>query len=120
MRHNWISIVLRTAHPLSNNRSLFRILRTPSFANHKVKVVNSDWLADQWDGRSVLGHTQFHKGRVKDDYAEIDTAQIPKHFERRLTPLEQIRKTFIDSIPNKSRIKCELGFQFFYFKFLCV
>ena len=34
---------------------------------HKGKVVNSDWLADQSDERSVLGHAQFHKGRMKGD-----------------------------------------------------
>ena len=36
--------------------SLFGILRIPPFVNHKGKDVNSDWLADQWDERSVLGH----------------------------------------------------------------
>ena len=46
---------------------LFGILRIPPFVNHKGNDVNSDWLADQWDERSVLGHAQFHKGRMKGD-----------------------------------------------------
>ena len=46
---------------------LFGILRIPPFVNHKGKDVNSDWLTDQWDERSALGHAQFHKGRMKSD-----------------------------------------------------
>ena len=33
----------------------------PPFVNHKGKDVNSDWLAGQWDERSVLGHAQIDK-----------------------------------------------------------
>ena len=80
---------------------LFGILRIPPFVNHKGNDVNSDWLADQWDERSVLGHAQFHKGRMKGDDPEIDTAQTPKRFDRRLALLGKTRKTFTDSIPNK-------------------
>ena len=38
------------------NMNMFGILRIPPFVNHKGKDVNTDWLADQWDERSVLGH----------------------------------------------------------------
>ena len=58
-------------------------------------------IADQWDERSVLGHAQFHKGRMKGDDPEIDFAQTPKRFDRRLALLGKTRKTFTDSIPNK-------------------
>ena len=54
---------------------LFGILQNSPFVNHKGKDINSDWLADQWDERSVLGHAQFHKRRAKSDDLEIDTAQ---------------------------------------------
>ena len=40
-------------------------------------------------------------GRMKGDDAEIDTAQTPKRFDRRLALLGKTRKTFTDSIPNK-------------------
>ena len=80
---------------------LFRILRSPPFVNHKGKDVNTDWLADQWDERSVLGCAQIRKGRMKGDDPEIDTAQTPKRLDGRLALLEKIRKTFTDSIPNK-------------------
>ena len=84
------------------SRLLFGILRVPPFVNHKGNDVNSDWLADQWDERSVLGHVQFHKGRMKGDDHEIDTAQTPKRFfDRRLALLGKTRKTFTDGIPNK-------------------
>ena len=73
----------------------------PPFINNKGKDVNSDWLADQWDERSVLGHAQFHKGRMKGDDPWIDTAQTPKRFDWRLALLGKILKTFTDSIPNK-------------------
>ena len=82
---------------------LFRILRIPPFVNHKGKDVNSDWLANQWDERSVLGHAQFHKGRMKGNDPQIDTAQTPKRFDWRLALLGKILKTFTDSadsIPN--------------------
>ena len=46
--------------------------------------LNSDWLADQWNERSVLGHAQFDKGSKGDD-PEIDTAQTPKRFDGRAT-----------------------------------
>ena len=68
--------------------------------NHKGKDVNSDWLADQWDERSVLGHARINKGRMKGDDPEIDTAQTPKRFDGCLAPQEKIRETFTDSIPN--------------------
>ena len=73
--------------PLEKCLKLFGILRIPPFVNHKGNDVNSDWLADQWDERSVLGHAQFHKGRMKGDDPEIDTAQTPKRFDRRLALL---------------------------------
>ena len=76
-------------------------MRIPPFVNHKGNDVNSDWLADQWDERSLLGHAQFHKGRMKGDDPEVDTAQTPKRFDRRLALLGKTRKTFTDSIPNK-------------------
>ena len=56
--------------------TLFGTLRIPPFVNHKRKDVNSDWLADQWDERSVLGHAQFPNGRMKGDDPEIDTARL--------------------------------------------
>ena len=80
---------------------LFGILRTPPLVNHTDKNANSDWLADQWYRRSVLGHAQIHKGRMKGDDPEIDTMQTPKRFDKRLAHPENIRKTFTDSIPNK-------------------
>ena len=52
--------------------------------NDKGKDVNSDWLADQWDERSVLGHARVNKGRMKGDDPQIDTAQNPKRFDWRL------------------------------------
>ena len=69
--------------------------------NDKGKDVNSDWLADQWDERSVLRHARVNKGRMKGDDPQIDTAQTPKRFYRRLALQEKIQKTFADSIPNK-------------------
>ena len=63
--------------------------------------MKSDWLTDPWEEGSVSGHEQFHKGRMRCDDPEIDTAQIPKRFDGRLALLEKIRKTFNDSIPNK-------------------
>ena len=79
---------------------LFGILRIPPLVNHKGNDVNSDWLADQWDERSVLGYVQFHKRRMKGGDPKIDTAQTPKRFDWRLALLGKIRKTFTDSIPN--------------------
>ena len=46
---------------------------TSPFSKSKGKGVGSDWLADQWEERSVLGHAQFHQGRMKGDDPEIDT-----------------------------------------------
>ena len=63
---------------------LFGILRIPPFVNHKGKDANSNWLADQWDEQSILRHMQFHKGRMKGDDPEIDTAQTLKCFDRHL------------------------------------
>ena len=40
---------------------LVRDTANSPFVNHKGKDVNSDWFADQWDERSVLGHAQVHK-----------------------------------------------------------
>ena len=85
-------------------QTLFGILQIPPFVNYKGKDVNSDWLADQWDERSVSGHAQFHTGRMKGENPEIDTAQTPKRFDGRLALLEKIRKTFTSSIPNKTSI----------------
>ena len=47
-----------------------------------------------------MGHAQFHKGRMKGDDPEIDTAQTPKRFDGCLALQEKIRKTFTDSILN--------------------
>ena len=69
--------------------------------NDKGKDVNSDWLVDRCDERSVLGHARINKGRMKGDDPEIDTAQTPKRFDGNLAPQEKIRKTFANSIPNK-------------------
>ena len=73
---------------------LFGILRILPFINYKGKDVNSDWLADQWDEQSALGLAQFHKGRIKGDDPEIDTAQTPKRLDGCLALLEKIQKTF--------------------------
>ena len=69
--------------------------------NHKGNDVNSDWLADQWDERSILGHVRINKERMKGDDPEIDTAPTPKRFDGRLALQEIMRKTFTDSNPNK-------------------
>ena len=42
--------------------NLLGILLIPPFVNYKGKGVYSDWLADQWDERSVLGHARFYPG----------------------------------------------------------
>ena len=81
---------------------MFGILQIPPFVNDKGKDVNSDCLADQWDERSVLGHAQIHKGRIKGNDPEIDTVQTPKRLDGCLALLEKIRKTFTDRIPNKT------------------
>ena len=82
-------------------RLLFGILRIPPFVNDKGKDVKSDWLADQWDERGVLGHARVKKGRMKGDDPQIDTAQTPKRFDWRLALQGKIQKIFADSIPNK-------------------
>ena len=80
---------------------LARDTSNPPFINHKGNEVNSDWLANQWDKRSGLGHAQYHKGRRKGQRKhEIDNTQTPKCFDGRLALLEKIRKTSTDSIPN--------------------
>ena len=73
-------------------------MRIPPFVNHKGKDVNSDWPADQWVERIVLGHAQIHKGRMKGDDPQIDTAQTPKRFDWRLGLVENIEKTFTVSM----------------------
>ena len=78
------------------------------FVNHKGKDVNSDWLADQLDERSILGQAQLHKGRMTRDDPETNTVQIPKRLDRCLALWEKIRETFTDSIPNKSEINHSL------------
>ena len=60
--------------------------------NHKGKDVNPDLPADQWDKRSVLGHAQINKGRMKGDDHEMNSAQTAKRFERRLALHEKIQK----------------------------
>ena len=50
----------------------------------KGKEVHSDWLADQIDERSILGHARVIKGRMKGDDPQIDTAQTAKRFDWRL------------------------------------
>ena len=86
---------------LCNKLGFLGILRIPPFVNHKGKDVNSDWFADQWVERSVLGHGRINKGSMKGDDPEIDTAQAPKRLDGRLALQEKIRRTFADSIPNK-------------------
>ena len=81
----------------------------PPFVNHKGKDVNSDWFADQWNERSVLGHAQFHKGGIKGNDPEIDTAQTPKRCDWCLAPLKKTLKTFTDSIPLMNLTLLEKG-----------
>ena len=69
---------------------MFGILQIPPFVNHKEKDVNSDWLADQYNEPSILGHAQIYKGRKKGDDPEFNTAQTPKCLDRRLALLEKI------------------------------
>ena len=78
--------------------------------NHKGKDVNSNWLADQWDERSVLGHARINRGRMKGDNPEIDIAQTPKCFDGRLAHQEKIRKTFADSSPNNNNASVNFPF----------
>ena len=62
--------------------------------NHKGDEGNSDWLADQWDERSVLGHARVNKGRMKGDDPQIHTAQTPKCFDGLLSPLPENPEDF--------------------------
>ena len=55
------------------------------------KRINSDWPADRWDERSVLGHARIHKGKMKDDDPEIATAHNPKILDGYVALLEKIR-----------------------------
>ena len=79
---------------------LFGLPRIPPFVNHKGKHVNSNWLADQWDERGVLGHAQLDKGKIKGDNPEIDTAQTPTHLDGGLALPEKIRRLSL-IFPNK-------------------
>ena len=88
---------------------LFGILRIPPFVNHKGKSLNSDWLADQWDERRVLGHAQIYKERMNGDDSEIDTTQTPKRLDECLDLLEKIRRTFTDIIPSNMVRNIERG-----------
>ena len=85
-------------------RLLFGMLRSRPLANRNGKDINSDWLTDQWDEQSVLGHVQIHKGNMSDDDRAIATAQNPKQLDGGVALLEKIRKTFTDSIPQKFEI----------------
>ena len=72
-------------------------------------------MGDQWDERGFWGHAQFHKGRMKGDDPEIDTAQTPKRLVGRLALLEKAQKTFTGSIPNNLPVyyyQFPLGFSF--------
>ena len=51
-----------------------------------------------------FGHAQIHKGRMKGGDPEIDTAQTQKRFDGLLAPVEKIRKTFTDNIPNNTAL----------------
>ena len=62
------------------------------FCKSQGKYVNSDWLADQWDERSVLGHAQISKGGMRGDDPEIDTVQTPKRLDGCLALMDKIRK----------------------------
>ena len=64
-----------------------------------------------------MGHAQCHIRRMKDDDPEVDTAQTPKRFGRCLVPMEKIRKTFIDAIPNKYYLKVVSGLNSLCFAF---
>ena len=86
------------------NTKMFGILRIPGFVNHKGKDVNSDWLTDRQNERSILGHAQFYKQKMKGHDPDIDTAQTPKRFDGRLALLKKIRKTVGDSIQAVSLI----------------
>ena len=67
------------------------------FCASQTKRRNSDWLADQWDEPSVLGHAQIHKGRMNGADPDIDTVQTPKRLDGCSALPEKIRKTFTDS-----------------------
>ena len=73
--------------------------------NNKEKDLNSDWLADQWDERSVLRHARVNNGRMKGDDPQIDIAQTPKALRLASGSSGENPKTFADSIPNNFGIK---------------
>ena len=60
------------------------------YVNPNKKEVNSAWLSDERDERSVLGHTRIHKGKLKDDHPEIATAHNPKVLDESIALLEKI------------------------------
>ena len=105
----WSNIDILFSDSIGNDDSagpsprIVRDTANPPFVNHEGNDVNSDWLADQWDERSVLGHAQLNKGSMKGDNPTIDTEQTLKRFNWRLALLGKIPKTFTDSIPNKER-----------------
>ena len=83
-------------------------MRTPPFVDNSAKDVNSDWLADQWDERSVLGHVRIHKRKMKEDDPANATAQNPKHLDGGIALLKKFRKTFTDSFMKKEGLRCFL------------
>ena len=105
-RYSLICIPNQATSPFASLNSIVWDNANSPFVNHKGKDVHSDWLADQWDERSVSGHAHIHKGRMKVDDPEIDTAQTAKRLDGRLALLEKIRKTFTDSIPKKNSKYC--------------
>ena len=52
-----------------------------------------------------FGACVISQRRMKGDDPEIDAAQTPKRFDRRLALLGKTRKTFTDSIPNKTTVE---------------
>ena len=69
--------------------SIVRDTVNSPFRKSQRKDVNSNWLVDQWDVRSVLGHAQSLRGRMKGDDPEIRTAQTPKRLDGHLAVLEK-------------------------------
>ena len=67
-------------------------IRIPPIVNHKVKDVNSDWLADQWNELPVIC---WDLGLILHGFqsASLLTGLLePKRLNRRLAFLEKIRK----------------------------
>ena len=58
-----------------------RDIANPPLCKSQSKDVNSDWLADQCDEPSALGHARIHKGKMNDDDPDIAAAQNPKCFD---------------------------------------